>query len=176
MSKVYGLIALFDTPREICRAAEHTREAGYQNWDALAPFPVHGLDKAMGLKRSRVPMLSLAGGIVGFFTGMGISWYMGEYNYPLIVGGKPFFSPVFTFPIAYEMTILLAAFGAFFGQFIANRLPMLYHPVMNYDHFPALTDDRFAIVIESRDPLFDREKTRTFLEQLGGREIALVAE
>lgn len=176
MSKPYGIIALFDSPTDVYHAAEVVRDSGFRHWDVLTPFPIHGLDQAMGLRRSRVPAFALAGGVVGFITGMFIAWYMGAHDYPLIVGGKPYFSPIFPFPIAYEMTILLASFGAFFGQFLTNFLPMHYHPVMHYDKFPAVTDDKFAIVIEIRDPHFHPQQTPALLEELGGRDIALLPE
>lgn len=176
MSKQYGILATFETPPAVYRAAKTVREAGYKNWDVLTPFPIHGMDEAMGLKRSRVPAFTLIGGVIGFFTGMAIAWYMGEFDYPLIVGGKPFFSPIFPFPVAYELTILLAAFGTLGGMFITNRLPMHYHPVMEYDKFRHLTDDQFAVVIESQDYLFDAESTRKFLEELGPLEITVLTE
>jgi hypothetical protein len=142
----------------------------------MTPFPVHGMDGAMGLKRSKVPVFTLFGGIIGFFTGMAIAWYMGSFDYPLIVGGKPFFSPIFPFPVAYELTILLAAFGTLGGMFVTNRLPMHYHPVMNYEKFRHLTDDKFAVVIEAEDSLFSDAETREFLETLHPTEIAVLSD
>lgn len=171
MSKRYGYLALFESAPAIYQAARSVREAGYRNWDVLTPFPVHGMDGAMGLKRSRVPAFTLVGGVIGFCTGMFISWYMGQYDYPLIVGGKPFFSPIFPFPVAYELTILLAAFGTLGGMFVTNQLPMHHHPVMNYSKFRRLTDDQFAVVIEASDDLFGEEETREFLEGLGASEV-----
>jgi hypothetical protein len=176
MSKPYGYLALFDSAPAIYHAAASVREAGYTRWDVLTPFPVHGLDGVMGLKRSKVPVFTLIGGVIGFCTGMLIAWFMGQYDYPLIVGGKPYFSPIFPFPVAYELTILLAAFGTLGGMFITNRLPMHHHPVMNYDKFRHLTDDKFAVVIESEDDLFSEEETRSFLEGLEPAEIAVIAD
>ena len=176
MAKTYGYLALFEDAPAIYQAARSVREAGYRRWDVFTPFPVHGMDGAMGLKRSQVPIFTLLGGAIGFFTGMFMVWFMGEFDYPLIVGGKPFFSPIFPFPVAYEMTILLAAFGTLGGMFITNRLPMHYHPVMEYDKFRHITDDKFAVVIESEDELFSEEQTREFLEQLNPSEITVLQE
>jgi hypothetical protein len=167
----YGLLALFDTAPDIYHAAEKVRDAGYTHWDVYTPFPVHGMDEAMGLKRSRVPLIVLCGGVTGFTTAMLMVWWMNKFNYPLIVGGLPYFSPVFPFPIAYELTILFSSFGAFFGQFILNRLPQHYHPVMNYKKFASLTDDHFAIVVETQDPGYDASRTRALFEQLGATEV-----
>jgi hypothetical protein len=172
----YGILALFDTAPAIYHAAERVRDAGYKRWDVLTPFPIHGMDEAMGLRRSKVPIIVFLGGITGFAVAMLMVWWMNKYNYPLIVGGMPYFSPIFPFPVAYELTILFASFGAFFGQFILNRLPQHYHPVMNYERFASLTDDKFAIVIETGDSVFEAEKTRALLEELGAVEVVEISE
>jgi hypothetical protein len=174
MSKTYGYLALFETAPAIYEAAKKVRAAGYQQWDVITPFPIHGMDSAMGIRRSKVPVFTFIGGFIGFFTGMFIAWYMGAFDYPLIVGGKPYFSPIFPFPVAYELTILLAAFGTLGGMFITNRLPMHFHPVMNYDKFHVLTDDKFAVVIEASDSRFSEDATRSFLESLDAVEITLL--
>ncbi|AHF92597.1 Protein of unknown function (DUF3341) [Opitutaceae bacterium TAV1] len=171
-AQTYGLIATFDTAPDIYHAAEKVRDAGYQHWDCVTPFPIHGLDGAMGLKRSRVPRFSITGGIIGFSTGMSMIWAMNAWDYPLIVGGKPLFSPMFAFPVSYELTILFTAFATIAGMFILNRLPMHYHPVLKSDRSITGMDDKFHIVIESRDPKFDAARTRALLEQAGGRDIA----
>jgi len=175
-SKTYGILARFETAPAVYEAACAVRDAGYRQWDVLTPFPVHGLNEAMGLRRSKVPVFTFIGGVTGFCTGMFVAWFMGAFNYPLIVGGKPYFSPIFPFPVAYELTILLAAFGTLIGMFVLNRLPMHYHPVMNYDRFEHFTDDQFAIVIEAADPMFDIEGTRKMLEDLHPGEVTVISE
>lgn len=167
----YGLIATFDTPRDLYLAAEKVRDAGYKNWDCITPFPVHGLDKAMGLRRSIVPRISLAGGITGFCTGMTLIWWTGGIDYRLTVGGKPLFSPLFAFPISYELTILFTAFATIGGMFFLNGLPMHYHPVLKYDQIKRGMTDRFFIVIEARDPRYNLANTKSLLTQAGGKEI-----
>src|SRR5947209_4173439 len=165
----YGLIATFANAADVYHAAEKVRDAGYRNWDCITPCPIHGLDKAMGLRRSIVPRISLAGGITGFFTGMSMIWYTDQFDYPLTVGGKPFFSPMFAFPVSYELTILFTAFATIIGMFIVNGLPMHYHPVLKYDQIRRGMDDTFFIVIEARDPRFNLANTRSLLEKIGGR-------
>jgi hypothetical protein len=167
----YGLIAAFDTTADVMSAAEKVRDAGFQHWDVITPFPIHGMDSAMGLKRSRVPRFSLIGGITGFTTGMLMVAWMNMIDYPLIVGGKPLFSPMFAFPVSYELTILLASFGSIIGMFLLNRLPMHYHPVMNRDGVAEASDNRFFIVIESRDPHYRKEKVHGLLSEIGGKDI-----
>jgi hypothetical protein len=173
---LHGLIATFDTARDIYHAAERVRDAGYRNWDCITPLPVHGLDKAMGLKRSLVPRISLAGGIIGFITGMTMIWWTGAVDYPLMVGGKPNFSPMFAFPVAYELTILFTAFATIIGMFLVNGLPMHYHPVLKYDHIRRGMDDTFFIVIEARDSRFNLANTKALLENAGGKAITELEE
>ena len=176
MKKTYGLVAAFDTTPDFFHACEQVRDAGFSQWDALTSFPVHGLDAAMGVRRSKVPRFSLAGGITGFCTGMSLIWWTGAWEYPLIVGGKPYFSPMFAFPISYELTILFTAFATIIGMFIMNKLPMHYHPVMKAPQFVRATDDRFYIVIEANDPKFNPTQTRALLQQIGGKDIAEIEE
>ena len=167
----HGLIATFETPGAVMRAAEQVRDAGYRRWDVITPFPIHGIDKAMGVGRSRVPRISLAGGITGFCTGMSMIWYMDKFDYALTVGGKPFFSPLFAFPVSYELTILFTAFATIIGMFVLNGLPMHYHPVLKYRDIRRGTDDLFFIVIEAVDPRFNAAETRDLLARIGGRNV-----
>ena len=168
----YGLIATFETAADVYHAAEQVRDAGYKNWDVIAPCPLHGLDKAMGLKRSIVPRISLVGGITGFCTGMSLIWFTDKFDYPLIVGGKPLFSPLFAFPVSYELTILFTAFATIIGMFLVNGLPMHYHPLLKSPKIKRALDDQFLIVIETRDPRFNLANTRALLEKVGGKEIS----
>jgi len=169
--KPYGLIATFDTTPDVYHAAEKVRDAGYKNWDCITPFPIHGLDGAMGVKRSNVPKISLCGGLLGFTTGMSLIYWTSAVNYPLIVGGKPFFSPLYAFPVSYELTILFTAFATIGGMFFLNGLPMHYHPVLKSDKILSGMDDKFHIVIEASDPKFNLAQTKALLEQVGGKEI-----
>jgi hypothetical protein len=176
MKKTYGLVAAFDSTPALYHACEQVRDAGFSQWDALTPFPVHGLDAAMGIRRSKVPRISLIGGIIGFTTGMTMIWWMNSYDYPLIVGGKPFFSPMFAFPVSYELTILFTAFATIIGMFLLNGLPRHHHPVMTAPQFVRALDDRFYIVIEANDPKFNVTQNRDFLTKIGGKDIAEVED
>jgi hypothetical protein len=176
MKKTYGLVAAFDTTPDFYHACEQVRDAGFSQWDAITSFPIHGLDAAMGVRRSKVPRFSLVGGLTGFCTGMSLIWWTGASEYPLIVGGKPYFSPMFAFPISYELTILFTAFATIIGMFVLNKLPMHYHPVMKAPQFVRASDDRFYIVIEANDPKFNPAQTRALLQQIGGKDIAEIEE
>jgi len=177
MSEVYGIMAEFKSPHDIYEAAGQLRAAGYdcsKKWDAYTPFPVHGIEKQMGIGRSHVPWIVLAGGITGFTTGVLITWYMNGFDYPLVVGGKPYWSMIYPFPVFYELTILFSAFGAFFGQFLTNGLPRPHHEVFNSEQFERASDNAFFILIESAHPLFDEQRTREQLARAGGFNIHLV--
>ena len=176
MKKTYGLIAAFDTVPELYHACEQVRDAGFKQWDAITSFPVHGLDAAMGIPRSKVPRFSLIGGLTGFTTGMTLIWFTGAVDYKLIVGGKPYFSPMFAFPVSYELTILFTAFATIAGMFILNRLPMHYHPVQKAPQHVRALDDRFYIVIEANDPKYNASATRDLLAKIGGKDIAELEE
>jgi hypothetical protein len=171
-AQTYGLVATFETAADIYHAAQKVRDAGYKFWDCITPCPVHGLDGAMGVRRSKVPRFSLVGGLLGFTAGMSMIWWMNAYDYPLIVGGKPYFSPLFAFPISYELTILFTAFFTIGGMLFLNRLPMHYHPVLKHDLIVRGLDDRFLLVIESRDPKFDLPATQALLAAAGGKDIS----
>lgn len=176
MDKHHAITAVFTEVDPLMKAAHALREHGFTKWDIYAPFPVHGLDKAMGMKRSIVPRFTLTGGITGFSTGMFITWYMNGYDYPLAVGGKPLWSVVYPFPIAYELTILFAAFGTLFGMFFTNRLPRHNHPIFNHPNFKRALDDQFMVAIESGDPLYDPVGTPQLLQSLGGEDVVWVDE
>jgi hypothetical protein len=172
----FGLAARFDKVEVFLAACERVRDAGYSKWDAYAPFPVHGLNDAMGLKHTKLPLVVLGAGTSGAGGAILLQWWMNAHNYPLIVSGKPFFSLPANIPIMFELTILLSALTAFIGMLAFNNLPMLHHPVLNSRSFERVTTDRFLIVIETKDPVFDADGTRAILEAGGGSEIAWVEE
>ncbi|HEY0434168.1 MAG TPA: DUF3341 domain-containing protein [Chitinophagaceae bacterium] len=173
---IYGLIAEFTTPADAMHAAEKVRDAGYKRWDVYSPFPVHGMDKAMGLKNSKVGWFSFIGGVTGYTTGMLMIWWMNAHDYPILIGGKPMFSPFGAFPPSYELTILLGSFGALFGMLFLNRLPRLHHPLLKHKRFALATHDRFFVVVETVDAKFSPTATRTLLESTGARQIEEVTE
>ncbi len=175
-TKPYGLLAEFETAADITHAAEKVRDAGYCQWDVFSPFPVHGMDRAMGLKNSKVGWFAFLGGAAGYTIGMLMIWFMNAFDYPIIVGGKPMFSPFAAFPPSYELTILLGAFGALFGMLFLNRLPRLHHPLLKSRRIALATHDRFFIVIECSDPNYAENETRKLLESAGSKHIELVEE
>jgi hypothetical protein len=174
--KIYGLMAEFDSPGALLRAAEKIRGAGYRRWDCFTPFPIHGLDKVMGYKNSLVGWVALAGGAFMFLNIVGLIWYANAFDYPLIVGGKPMFSPPMTFVPAYIMMIMGAAFGALLGMLGINQLPRLHHPLLFKKRFESATRDKFIIVIGANDQKFCAKETKQLLESLGGANVEIVED
>jgi hypothetical protein len=172
----YGIIAEFDTPAEAMHAAEQVRDAGFRRWDVYTPYPVHGMDKAMGLKNSKVGWFSFLGGVTGYTSGMLLIWFTNAVDYPVLIGGKPMFSPFGAFPPSYELTILLGAFGSLFGMLFLNRLPRLHHPLLKHRRFALATHDKFFVVIETTDPKYSDAETRKLLEQAGSKRIEMVED
>jgi len=176
MPAAYAIMAEFETPAAVLRAAENVRDAGYRHWDVFTPFPVHGMDRAMGLKNSKVGWFSFIGGCTGYATGMLMIWFMNAHDYRIVIGGKPMFSPFSAFPPSYELTILFGSFGAFLGMLFLNRLPRLHHPLLKNRRFALATHDRFFVVIETADARYAQNETRLLLESLGSRHIEMVEE
>lgn len=170
----FGIVAEVDSPGELVRVAAELRRTGYRRYDAHAPFPVHGIDRAMGLRGSLVPWMALGGGLTGCVGGLALQIWLHAFHYPLVFSGKPYLSLPAFIPVTFELTILLAAFGTVGGMFIVNLLPMLYHPLFTNERFRRVTTDGFFIVIEARDPHFDPERTRDELAALGTHHIELL--
>jgi hypothetical protein len=173
------IVAQFETAHDVMHAAEKVRDAGYERWDAHTPFPVHGMDGAMGLKDSRLGWIVIACAVTGLSGAFVMMHWMNGIDYPLIVGDKPAGAPgtlPSMVPILFELTILLSAFGAVFGMLGLNRLPQHNHPVFESERFRAASDDKFFISIEADDPKFDVEKTRELLESAHASHVDLIEE
>jgi hypothetical protein len=168
---LYGVIAEFNDPQALLDAALAAREKGYTETDAFSPFPIHGLSEAVGFHKSRLSLIVLTMGILGGIGGFFMQWYANVVSYPLNIGGKPLNSWPAWIPITFECAILLAALGAVFGMLALNGLPMPYHPVFNVRRFDSASRDKFFLVIQARDPRFQLDEARRFLETLGPREV-----
>lgn len=167
LPQLYGLVAEFENETDILTAARRVREAGYRRMDAYTPFPVHGLAHAIGFSDWLLPWIIFFGGVTGALAGAALQTWTLAYDYPWNVGGRPLISWPQFIPITFELTILLAAFGAVFGMLALNGLPRPYHSIFNAPGFERASQDRFFLCIESWDPRFDREETARFLESLG---------
>lgn len=174
--KVYAIGAEFRSVVDLLCAAEKIRELGYRHWDVFSPFPIHGMDRAMGLGKSWLSAGVFCGGLTGLTLGALLTTIPSFKIYPMIVHGKPYnwaTAPAF-FPICFELTVLLSAFAAIGCLLLLTQLPRLHHPVFNWDRFKRVTDDGFFVVIEARDKKFAESSTRSFLESIGGRNITLI--
>jgi hypothetical protein len=103
-------------------------------------------------------------------------WWMNAVDYPIIIGGKPMFSPFGAFPPSYELTILLGSFGALLGMLFLNKLPRLHHPLLKNKRFALATHDKYYVVIETTDPKYSETETRKLLESAGSKHIEWVEE
>jgi len=176
--RTYGIAAQFNSPADLYEAAKKVRDAGFRHWDVFSPFPIHGMDAAMGLGRSVLSKFVFMGGLSGFCIAIALVFIPSSFLYPLVVAGKPIditTVPAF-FPIMFELTILLSAFTAVFGMLILNGLPRFNHPLFNWDAFKKVSADGFFLAIEARDPQFTEEGVSDLLAQVGGKEITLVKE
>jgi len=169
---LYGLMAEFDTPTALVGAARQARDAGYRRMDAYSPIPIEELHEALGLPTTKLPLIVAGGALVGALAGFGLQTWASTVAYPLNIGGRPLLSWPSFIPPTFETTVLFAAFAAVFGMLALNGLPMPYHPVFNASRFAMASRDRFFLCIESRDPKFNRDGTRAFLQGLGSREVS----
>ena len=174
--ELHGLLAEFPNPGALYHAAEGVRDAGYKHFDAHSPFPIHGMDQAMGLGNSQVGWLCLGGGITGLSLGIWLQWWTGAVDYPLNISGKPFFAFEPSIPVIFELTILFSALGAVAGMFALNGLPRPYNPLFYSRNFLRVTDDAFFLHVAATDRRFDTEGTRKLLEGLGATNIEVIRD
>jgi hypothetical protein len=174
--RLWGLLAEFATVDDLLQASEQVRDAGFQAWDAHTPFPVHGLNDAMGIKMTRLPLFVLGGGLTGAALALLMQWWMNAVDYKYLISGKPYFGLPATIPIMFEITVLFSSLGAFVGMLAFNALPQYSHPLFKSERFRRATQDRFFISIEARDPKFDPAKVQDFLECLGSTQVERIED
>lgn len=172
--ELFGVLAEFASPRDLYHACEKVRDAGYTKWDAHTPFPVHGLDHAMGLGRSRLPYVTLVCGLSGAIGGFILQLWANGYAYPIWVSGKPVLNWQPYMPVTFELGVLLAAISTVVGMLAFNQLPMLFHPLFGSAAFERVTDDGFFISIESWDPKFNATEAERLLKSVGAKRVELI--
>ncbi len=170
------MLAEFATADGLMEAAAEVRDKGFKLWDCHTPYPVHGLDAAMGVKPTLLPWIVLCGGFLGFSGGLLMQGWMNAIDYPFLISGKPFFSIPASIPVAFEMTILFSAFASFGGMLLLNGLPRLYRPHFRSDRFRRATADRFFISIDGRDRQFDIDSNSRLLQELGASAVEVIEE
>jgi ActD protein len=172
--KLYGVMGAFSEPDELVQAGRRIREMGYTKIDAMSPFPVHGIDDAIGVPPSKLGWIVIWFSALGAATALLLIWYVGAVNYRLVIGGKPFFDFSYSIPVTFELTVLFSAFASFLGMWAINGLPRLYHPSFNYSQAHRASDDLFLLVIEADDPKFDIEKSVDHLRSVGAGDVEVV--
>ncbi|MEM7313417.1 MAG: DUF3341 domain-containing protein [Planctomycetota bacterium] len=178
VKRAWGYVAEFESAQAVYDAAKQMRDEGFKRWDVHSPFPIHGMDAAMGLSRSYLSKLVFCGGLLGTLTALALQFGTQTGLYPTIVQGKPqnlFTMPAFV-PVTFELTVLFSAFTVLFGLLAILKLPRLHHPLFGSKTFIKFSDDGFIISVEARDPKFSREGTKEFLESLGATTVELVEE
>lgn len=174
--ELVGMLAEYRDVNAIMKAARGVRNAGFTRWDVHSPFPIHGIDAAIGIKPTILPWLVMGGGLSGCIGGLALQWFCNAQDYPFMISGKPFWSLPANIPVIFECTVLLSALTAVFGMFGLNRLPMLYNPLFKSDRFRRVTNDRFFIVIDASDPKFDETQTSDLLQGLGSMAIERIED
>ena len=175
--KLYGVLAEFPNPAELYHACEKVRDAGFSVWDAHTPFPVHGLENAMGAPRSKVAFIALPAALLGgTIPAFALQVWVATEASRQVISGKPLLSWQAFVPVTFEVSVLLGSLGALIGMLALNRLPQLYHSLFNSSRFEAVTDDKFFISIEARDPKFHAEGTAAFLQGVGATHVELVQD
>lgn len=172
--KIYGVIGDFDTPEDLLRAIRTARAAGYTKMEAYSPFPIHGVDEALGAPRSPLGKIVIGFSLLGIAAAVLLQWWTGAVDYRLIIAGKPLFAFEPSVPIMFELAVLLSAFATLLGMFHLNRIPTYYHPFFNYSKHAGASNDRFLLAIEAGDPKFRADEVKLFLESCGSRHTEIV--
>ena len=172
--KVYAVMGEFSEPEDLVEAGRRIRAMGYTKIDAMTPFPVHGIDEAIGIPYSKIGWIVICGALAGITTAQCLIYYVGAIDYPLIIGGKPLFDFTYSIPPTFELAVLFSAITTFLCTWGLSGLPRLYHPSMNYRNAHRASDDRFLLVVEADDPKFDAQKTAQDMRSVGANDVEVV--
>lgn len=174
--ELHGILAEFANPGELYHAAQAVNKDGFRKFDTFSPFPIHGMDKAMSIRKSKLGWIVLGHGLLGLTGALSMMYFMMVVDYPINISGKSFMNVPAWIPVTFELTVLLSAFGAVFGMFFLNGLPQLNHPLFSSENFKKATDDGFFLCIEATDPRFEADTVRKFLKKLGASNIEDIYE
>jgi hypothetical protein len=172
--KVYAVMGEFAEPEDLVEAGRRIRAMGYTKIDAMTPFPVHGIDEAIGVPYSKIGWIAVCGALAGITTAQVLIYYVGKIDYPLIIGGKPLFDFTYSIPPTFELAVLFTAITTFLCTWGLSGLPRLYHPSMNYRNMHRSSDDRFLLIVEADDPKFDAQKTAQDMRSVGANDVEVV--
>ena len=172
--KVYAVMGSFSEPDDLVEAGRKIHGMGYRSLDAMSPFPVHGIDDAIGIPRSKLGWMVVCFSMLGLLTAQLLQWWVGAINYPLVIGGKPLYDFSFSIPVTFELTVLFSAISATIGMFAVNGLPRLYHPTDKYSHAWRATDNKFILIVEATDPKFNADTVAADLRSVGAEDVEVV--
>ena len=168
--RLLGIVGLFKDPYHLLRAAKEVESRGFIHCDSFSPFPIHGIDKILGHKRSFIPWITLVFGLMGCFGGLALQIWVSAIDWPLNIGGKPFLSIPAFIPVTFELTVLLGGLATFFSLFIICRLPNYHTNILD----KGITDNVFALYVPAKEKNFKEEDVKNFLEKSGAYEIKMV--
>lgn len=174
INKPAGMLAEFNDPAELLAAARKMKDGGYKKYDCHSPFPVHGMDGAMGMKRSPLGYIVFAVAAVALIGGFALQWWTSSVDYKIVISGKPFFSYQAYGPVAFAIMVLSSAFVSLLGMLALNKLPMLFHPLFSSKSFERAMDDGFFVSVEAADAKFDVTNTQNFLTEIGGKNVEVI--
>lgn len=172
----YGLLAEFPHPGALLDAAKKVNDAGYRAYDAHSPFPIHGMDAAMGLGPSKVSFHTLMGGLTGLALATWLQWWTSGVDYPLNISGKPAFALEPSIPVMFELTVLLAGLATAGGMLAMNGLPRPWNPLFYSKRFARVTDDGFFLFVSSDDRRYDEAATAALLREAGATHVERLTE
>ncbi len=163
-----GTVGIWDDEHAVVAAAAKTRGAGFTKFETISPYPLHGIEDAMGIKRSWIPYCTFVLGLLGCLAGLAFTYYVAVVSWPINIGGKPFFSLPAFIPILFELTVFFAAHGSvFILLFVACRLPKVDPPIID----AALSSHKFGIFIPEDDTGYNAAKVQKLLQDLGAKEV-----
>ncbi len=167
-----GMAAIFLKESQVLKAAALTRESGFVKFDAISPYPIHGMEEACGIKRSTIPYVTFGAGVLGLGLALALVYYTSVINWPINVGGKPMFSLPAFIPIMFELTVLFAALCSVGALFFHAKMPKIDPPTIDKD----LTSHKFAIFIPENDIGYNEDRITRMMNELGAAEVKKVAE
>jgi hypothetical protein len=173
--KIDGVLAQFKDPADLLHAAEKVRDAGFKEWDVHSPFPIHGMDDAMGEKRSILGWLVAGAAFTGVAAGLLMQGWMNAVDYKYVIAGKAFFSYQAFFPVTFALAVLFSVITSVFGMLGLVKVKF-HHPIFNSEKIGKSSDDGFFISILSEDPKFNEAETQKFLQEIGGENVELLEE
>lgn len=167
-----GFAGIWTDEHKVVEAARRIHSMGFSKFDAITPYPVHGMEEACGIKRSPIPYVTFIAAMVGLISGLLLTWWTSAVNWPINVGGKPFFSLPAFIPILFELTVLFAALSSVGALFYYCNLPQVDPPVID----PDLTSHKFAIFVPVNDSGYDEMKLEQMFREMGAVETKKVVE